>query len=80
MGKPAPASEENGVPQSSLPDAILDRDNRRAAWKRVRTNQGAPGMDGMTVADFPSFARSNLPRVMEWIGEGRYKPAPVERV
>lgn len=27
---------------------ILERDNVQAAWKRVQSNQGAPGSDGMT--------------------------------
>ena len=80
MDNPAPIPEENGVPQPSLLEAILDRDNLRAAWKRVRTNKGKPGMDGMTVAEFPAFSRANMPRIMDWIREGRYKPAPVKRV
>ena len=72
-------SEENGVPQPSLMEAILDGDNLRQAWKRVRSNKGSPGMDGMSVADFPAFAREQMPRVKGWIREGRYKPAPVKR-
>jgi RNA-directed DNA polymerase len=80
MGDRAPTSEENGVPQPSLLEAILDKDNLERAWKRVRANKGAPGMDGMTVTEFPTFARAQLPRIMEWIREGRYKPAPVKRV
>lgn len=80
MGNQAPASEENGVPQPSLLEAILDRGNLERAWQRVRTNKGKPGMDGMSVAAFPAFARANMPRIIEWIREGRYKPAPVKRV
>jgi len=74
------SSEENGVPQQSLLEAILDRGNLMEAWKRVRANKGAPGMDGMSVEEFPAFARAQMPRVMEWIRQGRYKPAPVKRV
>lgn len=74
------SSEENGVPQPSLLEAILDRDNLKQAWKRVRSNKGSPGMDGMSVEEFPSFARAQMPRVMDWIRQGRYKPAPVKRV
>lgn len=74
------SSEENGVPQPSLLEAILDRDNLKQAWKRVRSNKGSPGMDGMSVEEFPSFARAQMPRVMDWIRRGRYKPAPVKRV
>jgi len=62
MDNPAPISEENGVPQPSLLEAILDRDNLECAWKRVRANKGKPGMDGMTVAEFPAFSRANMPR------------------
>ena len=80
MGNHAPDSEENGVSQPSLLETILDKDNLERAWKRVRGNKGAPGMDGMTVSEFPAFARAQLPRIMEWIREGRYKPAPVKRV
>jgi len=80
MDNRAASSEEKGVPQPSLLEAILDRENLRQAWKRVRSNKGSPGMDGMSVSEFPSFAREQMPRVMEWIRQGRYKPAPVKRV
>ncbi|MEM0966895.1 MAG: group II intron reverse transcriptase/maturase [Verrucomicrobiota bacterium] len=80
MDKDEIPTEENAVPQQSLLEAILDRDNLRQAWKRVRANKGAPGMDGMSTLEFPSFARSQMPRVMEWIRQGRYKPSPVKRV
>ena len=80
MGNRVTSSEENGVPQPSLLEAILDRDNLSQAWKRVRANKGAPGMDGMSIEEFPAFARSQMSRIIEWIRQGRYKPAPVKRV
>ena len=60
-------------------EEILEPENFAAAWKRVRANKGAPGIDGMTVADFPAFARENWPRISKAIMEGRYRPAPVRR-
>ncbi len=59
---------------------ILDPENLAAAWKRVKANKGAPGIDGMTVGDFPAFAREHWPRIASAIREGTYRPAPVKRV
>jgi len=60
--------------------AVLDSDNLSRAWKRVKANKGAPGIDGVTLADFPAHAREHWPRVREQINEGRYCPQPVRRV
>ena len=46
----------------------------------MKANKGAPGIDGMTVADFPAFAREHWPRIAIAIREGNYRPAPVRRV
>jgi RNA-directed DNA polymerase len=43
----------------SLMARILARDNVQRAWARVKSNQGAPGSDGMTLADFPVYARAH---------------------
>jgi RNA-directed DNA polymerase len=59
---------------------ILEPENLARAWKRVRRNKGAPGIDGMTVEDFPAFARGHWPRIATAIREGNYRPAPVRRV
>ena len=42
--------EERGG-AGGLLEGILDRDNLNRAYKRVRSNRGAPGIDGMTVED-----------------------------
>src|SRR5690606_33253881 len=49
-------------------------------WKRVKANKGAPGIDGMTIDDFPAFARAEWPRIAAAIRDGTYRPAPVRRV
>ena len=73
-------SEENRLPQQTLLEQILDRDNLKQAWARVRANKGAAGIDGMSVADFPAFSQVHMLRIMDQIREGRYAPARVKRV
>jgi len=59
---------------------ILDPGNLAAAWKRVRSNKGAPGIDGVTVGAFPAFCREHWPRIRTALEEGTYRPAAVRRV
>lgn len=58
-------------------EAILAMDNMREAYRAVRANRGAPGIDGMSVEEFgKSFARRW--EVMRGkLEEGTYQPAPV---
>ena len=72
---------KHGAPQErTMIEEILEPENLAAAWKRVKANKGAPGIDGMTVEDFPAFARVHWPRIASAIREGTYRPAPVKRV
>ena len=59
---------------------ILDSDNMKRAWKRVKSNQGAPGIDGMALEEFPAFAREHWASIRQSLLEGCYQPAPVRRV
>jgi RNA-directed DNA polymerase len=61
-------------------EQVLAEENLRQAWRRVKTNAGAPGIDGMTVEDFPAFSREQWPRIRSTLMEGTYRPAPVRRV
>ena len=63
-----------------LMERIVDRANMRKAWKRVKANKGAPGSDGMTLEDFPTFARSHWSAVRQDLLDGTYQPKPVRRV
>jgi len=44
-------------------ESILERENLLRAWQRVKSNAGAPGIDGMTVEGFPAFCRKHWPRI-----------------
>ena len=58
---------------------IVDRFNMLRAWQQVKDNQGAPGVDGMTVDEFPSFAREHWPAIRQALLDGSYSPQPVLR-
>ena len=59
---------------------ILERDNVQRAWKRVKSNKGAPGSDGMTLEDFPAYAREHWSEIRQSLMDGSYQPRPVRRV
>ncbi|MGY8872317.1 MAG: group II intron reverse transcriptase/maturase [Pseudomonadales bacterium] len=66
---------------NDLFERVLQRDNLSTAWKRVRANKGAAGVDGMTIEAFPAWARSgHWKRVTTELATERYKPSPVRRV
>jgi RNA-directed DNA polymerase len=50
------------------------------AWQRVKANQGAAGMDGMSIQAFPEFARQHWERIRSALEAGSYRPAAVLRV
>jgi RNA-directed DNA polymerase len=52
----------------------------RRAWARVKSNQGAPGIDGMPIEDFPGFARTHWATIRQALLDGSYRPQPVRRV
>ena len=72
------ATKENSHPEHErLMEAVVGRENMLAAYKRVRANQGAPGVDGMHVEDVWEYCKLNWPRIKGELLEGRYEPQPV---
>jgi group II intron reverse transcriptase/maturase len=57
--------------------------SKREVWEayvKVKENQGAPGVDGQTIADFEKDLRGNLYRIWNRMSAGSYFPAPVRAV
>lgn len=65
---------------TNLLDKILDRQNMYQAFKRVCSNKGTSGVDGITVDEIDRYIRENWQRIKVEIKERRYKPQPVLRV
>jgi RNA-directed DNA polymerase len=64
----------------NLLERIVSRENMQLAWKRVKENKGAPGVDKMTVEEMPEFLREHWQEIRESLMEGTYQPSPVLRV
>lgn len=64
----------------NLLDTILRSDNLNAAYKRVKANQGAGGIDGMQVDELLPYLRDHQTELVEQLRRGKYKPNPVRRV
>lgn len=62
-----------------LLERILGRDNLNKAYKQVKSNHGAPGIDGMTVEAALPWLRENREELLQSIRDGSYKPSPVRR-
>jgi RNA-directed DNA polymerase len=62
-----------------LMEQVLAPENLRKAWHQVKANHGAPGVEGMTIEDFPAFAREHWPRLRQAVRDETYQPSPVRR-
>ena len=73
---------ETGETESRKPELlerILDRDNLNRAYKRVKANKGAPGVDGMTVEEALPWLKGHGRELTDSIRSGKFKPDPVRR-
>jgi len=68
-----------GLPSENLMEQIVEPANMQRAWKQVKANRGAPGVDGMTIAEFPEFIRAHWLHVRQQLLDCTYRPQPVRR-
>jgi len=75
--RPRHESESTGP---GLLTAVLARENMQQAWKRVRANKGAAGIDGLDIDQTAAQLRTQWPAIREQLLRGTYRPQPVRRV
>ena len=59
---------------------LVSNANITEAWKKVRSNKGAPGADGICIEKFPKWVRPQWNHIKEQMLAGTYKPSPALRV
>ena len=65
---------------SQLMEEILSRENMTLAYKKVKANKGASGVDGISVDEIQEYLQENWVSIKERIQKRKYKPQPVLRV
>lgn len=63
----------------NLMEAVVNRENATRAWKAVKRNQGAPGIDRMTTDQLPDHIRRHWEEIRAKLLGGAYVPSPVRR-
>lgn len=71
---------ETGDTGSALLEAVLTRENLKQAFKRVRANKGAAGVDGLDIDQTSRHLVTAWPAIREQLLKGTYRPSPVRRV
>lgn len=71
---------ENPAVVPRLMEEVCERENLEEALKRVRSNKGSPGIDGMTVDEIPEYLKQHWLAIREQLLSGTYQPQPVKRV
>lgn len=68
------------VGAGTLLESALTGENLQAAWKRVKANKGAAGVDGLDIEQTHRLLQTTWPQIRQQLLAGRYRPAPVRRV
>ena len=62
-----------------LMERVVAWDNIDSAWRNVKANRGAPGPDGISIAEFPRHFRQHWPQIKQQLLDGIYRPSPARR-
>jgi RNA-directed DNA polymerase len=72
--------ESPAINKEQLMEEVCERENCLRALKRVKSNKGSAGIDGMTVDELSAYLLEHWPAIREQLLAGTYKPQPVKRV
>src|SRR5438445_6141500 len=71
---------ESPARTNRLMEEVCERENLKAALRKVKANKGSPGVDGMTVIGIKDYLKQHWPAIREQLLNGTYEPKPVRRV
>jgi len=74
------ARSEGRALTQELMERVVARDNLNQAYKRVKANKGAPGVDGMTVGDLRGWAAAHKEALIASLLDGTFQPQAVRGV
>ena len=66
--------------KEGLLELILAADNLNRAYRQVKRNKGAGGIDGMQVEELLPYLKGNQEELIQSLWDGKYRPKPVRRV
>ena len=58
----------------------LTRQNLQTAWKRIKANKGAAGVDGLDIEQTAKKLQTSWPDIRQALLAGSYRPSPVRKV
>ena len=64
----------------ALMERVCDPTNLNKAFKRVKANKGAPGIDGMSTSDLRAWLHEHKGELVDSLLDGSYEPDPVRGV
>jgi RNA-directed DNA polymerase len=76
----AASETESPAENDLMMEEVCERENLKKALKRVQSNKGSPGIDGMSVDELPGYLRAHWNEIRPRLLDGSYKPGPVKRV
>lgn len=82
---PLPEHRDTGLAKrptgtGGLLEAALTRQNLQQAWRRVKANKGAAGVDGLDIEQTAQMLKTSWPEIRNQLLTGRYRPSPVRKV
>ena len=80
--QPASCREETKMskPRSDEKSFAIPKQLVWEAWRQVKANKGAPGVDGQALDEFEADLRDNLYKIWNRMSSGSYFPPPVRAV
>ena len=78
--QPLTAMDQARALTQHLMEEVANRENLNQAYRRVKANQGAPGVDGMTIAEMLDWFAEHAQEFIASLLDGSYQPQPVRGV